>query len=196
MKARRLPKGRRLAAASLATVAIAAAAAVPVAAQRVTLHAYGGAAVGNYSESAAGLELTPGLSIGAMAELGIVQAVGISVYAGLTRGTFNCEEGFCAGNPTELTSQGLVAGLRWSPGPVWARGGVAFATLDISPEGGASGTTDRGVGFDLGVGLNFDLGPSLQLRPGVGYRRHAASLEGDDGTLALITGDVGLAFSF
>ncbi|MFW6331325.1 MAG: hypothetical protein ACOC3J_06335, partial [Gemmatimonadota bacterium] len=113
-------------------------------------------------------------------------------YAGFTRASFGCEEGFCADRDVSLTSQGLVLGARWLPGTIWARAGLALQALDVDARG-ADDRFDPGLGFELAGGVELDLGRSWRLRPGVTYLRHAASTDLGDGHVGLYALEVGVA---
>ena len=167
---------------------------VPAAAQALTAELRAGGAVGNYSESGAGLELVPGPSFGAQVELEVVEDV--SAYAAFNRSTFGCEEGFCTDLDVSMTSQGFTLGARWSPWLAWVRAGLALEGLDVETEGEGTTSSDPGLGLDLGAGLSLDLGRRMELRPGVAYRRHAASDATGDGHVAVVTGELGFAVRF
>ncbi len=149
----------------------------PVAAQRVEVEIRAGAAVGNYSETGAGLEWVPGPSFGAAVELwpGETRAA----YIALHSSSFGCEEGFCAGGNVSITSQGLVLGGRWSPGLPWVRAGVGLQWLRLDAEQ-ADERFDAGLGFEAAAGLTWRVSERVNLRPGLTYRRQAVSTAGGD----------------
>jgi hypothetical protein len=176
-----------------AAVALAAAAtgAAGAAGQGIQAELRGGAAIGNYSESGAGLETIAGLALAGQVEVPVAED--LSAYAAFTRATFGCEEGFCTDRDVTLTSQGLAAGVRWSPRWVWARAGLAYQWLSLETAGEGTTDADPGFGFDLGAGAAFQLSGQVELRPGVTYRRHAASTEDGDGTVAVLAAEMGVA---
>ena len=159
-------------------------------AQRVDVELAGGASVGSYTGTDAGLDVLPGPSFGVRADVNVRES--LAGYIGFTRSSFGCEEAFCTNRDVTLTSQGLVLGARWSPGLVWARAGMAFQGLDIQAQGGG-GESDPALGFELAGGLDFGLGARLRLRPGVRYLRHAADTGEGSGTVAVIAVELGLA---
>ncbi|MEJ2503389.1 MAG: hypothetical protein P8177_08780 [Gemmatimonadota bacterium] len=181
---------RSLAATALA-IGAALAAAGTAGAQALTVELRAGAAIGNYSETEAGLETVPGLALAGQVEAAVSGSV--AAYAAFTRATFGCEDGFCTGRDVTLTSQGLTAGVRWTPWWAWARAGLAYQWLDLEAGGEDPTHADPGLGFDLGVGLAFDLPGRVELRPGVTYRRHAANTEDGDGTAAVLAAEIGVA---
>lgn len=174
----------------LTTATVGAVASDRACAQNVSVELRGGAAIGNYSESGAGLEWAPEPSFAAEAQLGV--RPDLSLYGGFTRSTFGCDEGFCTGLDATLTAQGITVGGRWTPGLPWVRAGLAWQSLDLdATSGGASG--GMGFGFDVGAGVDLGLGRLFRLRPGLSYRRVGSSLDGEDGHFALLALELGVA---
>jgi hypothetical protein len=159
-------------------------------AQRFGLEVRGGGAVGSYTATAAGLDVIPALSFGAALETRVSGP--FSAYVGLSRSSFGCEEGFCAGRDVSLTSQGLVAGARWGPGLPWIRAGLALQNLRLTADGEEE-TSDLGVGWDLAGGIDVTLADRFHLRPGLTYLRHAAATVQGDGHVALLALELGVA---
>jgi hypothetical protein len=166
-------------------LAAAALLAAPARAQRgLAVEARGGAAAGNYAAAASEFTLAPRPSIAVSAAYGVTDRVG--VYAGISRSSFGCDTGFCAGRTVGFTSQGVDAGgeLRLPlPAAPWIRAGIVSHSL--RHEGRQAG----GVGFSAGGGVELRLGRRLSLTPGVRYVRYGAA---DDDGVALLVGDVGL----
>ena len=174
----------------LAAPAIGVAGANLLAAQDVSLELRGGAAIGNYSESGAGLEWEPGPSFAAEAQLEVRPR--LAVYAGFARSSFGCEEGFCTDRDATFTAQGITAGARWTSGLPWVRAGLAWQALELDATGGG-GSGDMALGFDLGAGVDFSLGRGVRARPGISYRRVGSSLDDEDGHFTLLTLELGAA---
>lgn len=183
--------GRATRAAAL-VLAILAAGLSPetVVAQRFGLEVRGGAAVGSYTATAAGLDMLPALSFGAALETRISGP--ISAYLAFTRSSFGCEEGFCAARDVSLTSQGLVVGARWRPGLPWLRAGLALQSLRLTADDQEE-KSDLGVGWDLAGGLEIPVTGRSSLRPGLTYVRHAATTDQGDGHVALLALELGVA---
>ncbi len=160
----------------------------PAAAQRVEVEIRAGAAVGNYSETGAGLELVPGPSFGAAVELWPRET--LATYLGINRSSFGCEEGFCEGGDVSITSQGVVLGGRWAPGLPWVRAGVALQWLHLE-SASADEQFDPGLGFEAAAGLQWVVSDRLSIRPGVTYRRHAVSTDGGDHHAGVFALEVG-----
>lgn len=163
------------------------------AAQRFGLEVRGGAAVGSYTATAAGLDVLPGPSFGAALETRVSGP--FSAYLGFSRSSFGCEEGFCAERDVSLTSQGLVAGVRWGPGLPWLRAGLAVQSLRLTAAAQEE-TSDVGVGWDLAGGLEIRVTDRFRLRPGLTYLRHAAATDQGDGHVALLALELGVAVRF
>lgn len=159
-------------------------------AQQVKVELKAGAAVGNYTDTGAGLDVIPGPSFGALVELWPAET--LAGYAGFTRSSFGCEEGFCTDRDVSLTSQGLVMGGRWSPGLPWVRAGLAVQALDIEATG-AGERFDPGLGVELAAGLEFAIAEQFRVRPGLTYLRHRASTELGEGHVALLALELGVA---
>lgn len=186
----RAHRGTRLPVGALALATLGAlAAASPAAAQRVAVELSGGGAVGNYTETGAGLDLVPGPAFGARVELWATPT--LAGYAGFTRATFGCEEGICTGRDLSLTSQGLVAGAHWSPGIPWVRAGLAVQTLTIrDPQ--VDESFDPGLGFEAAAGVDLPLWGRFRVRPAVLWLRHA-STELGEGHVSLLSLQLGVA---
>lgn len=168
-----------------ATVAILLATA-PAAGQ-LWLEGRAGAAVGNHRPAAAGLQTHPGLALSASAEYAF--APRLAAYAGYTRASFECRDGFCSGDPVTVTSHGLSAGLVVTPfGEIRVRGGLIRNAVDI---GGAD--AEPGFGFELGAGRAIDLPGRLELRPEIVLRRHGGTTGGIEDATAVLTASVGIA---
>lgn len=160
------------------------------AAQQVKVELRAGAAVGNFSETDANLDLLPRPTYAAAVELWPTET--LAAYASFNRSSFGCEEGFCTDRDVSLTSQGVVIGGRWAPGLAWVRAGLAVQSLDVRATG-ASESSEPGLGFELGAGVEFPVGDLFRLRPGVTYLRHGASTDLGDGHAALLALEVGVA---
>jgi hypothetical protein len=169
---------------------LAAAPLAPAAAQGVVVELSAGGAVGNYTETGAGLDLVPGPAFGARVELWAMPT--LAGYAGVTRATFGCEEGICTGRDLSLTSQGLVVGAQWSPGIPWVRAGVAFQGLTIrDPD--VEESFDPGLGFELSAGADVPVWGRFRVRPGIVWLRHDASTDLGDGHVSLLALQLGVA---
>lgn len=153
---------------------------------RVELRA--GAAVGNYSETDAGLDIVPGPTFGGSLELWPTET--LAAYVGLNRSSFGCEEALCTGRDVSLTSQGVVVGGRWSPGLPWVRAGLALQTLDIMATN-EDDSSDPGLGVELAAGLDIPVWDALRIRPGLTYLRHATSTDRGDGHVGLFALEIG-----
>lgn len=162
-------------------------------AQQLKAELKAGAAVGNYTDTHAGLDVLPQPTYGALLELWPTET--LAAYVGFTRASFGCREGFCTDRDVSLTSQGLVAGGRWAPdlplGP-WVRGGVALQGLDIQATG-ADERVNPGLGFELGGGIDFPVGGTFRIRPGLTWLRHQASTTLGNGHVALLALEIGAA---
>jgi len=112
-----------------------------------------------------------------------------TVYAGVYRHQFGCEDSCSLGD--DPTSTGLSAGLKYivhNPGDVavWGRGGVVYNDLDLG-----SSSTDREIGFELGVGADMPIAERIYLVPHLGYISHAA---GDNFTASFFTLGLGIHY--
>lgn len=161
--------------------------------QRVDVEVTGGASVGNYTDTGAGLDILPGPSFGARVD--VWPTDDLAGYIGFTRSMFGCEESLCTDRDVSLTSQGVVAGARWSPGLPWLRAGVAVHTLNLRASGDTEDDFDPGFGFELAGGLDFGLADLFRVRPGVRYLRHGASSDTADGHVALLALEVGVSMT-
>lgn len=158
-------------------------------AQRFAIELGAGAAIGTYSESGAGLETVPGPAFEALLQAALTESV--AAYAGFSRASFGCDEGFCTDRDVTFTSQGLVVGARWSQGLPWVRAGLALQALDVDARS-ASESADVGLGWDLGAGLEVGVS-GVRFRPGLVYRRHRAETGLGGGHVAILLAQVGVA---
>lgn len=95
-----------------------------------------------------------------------------SVYAGVHRHAFQCDQGCTLGSNPRST--GVGAGVKFvvhDPGDVrwWARGGVVSNRLSTD-----NGSNDRDLGFAVGVGADLPFGPRVALVPNAGYISHGS----------------------
>lgn len=158
--------------------------------QELKVELKAGAAVGNYTETDAGLDLLPRPTFGLLVELWATET--LAGYAGITRASFGCEEGFCIDRDVSLTSEGLVVGGRWSPGLPWVRAGVAVQRLDIRATG-ANDRSDPDLGVELAAGVEVPLWDVFLVRPGLTYLRHNATTTQGDGHVSLLALEIGVA---
>lgn len=182
---------------TLASTGLAlAATASPASAQKVLVELRGGAAVGRYTATDAGLELLPRPSYGLTVQYRALET--LSAYATFSRMSFGCEEGLCTDRDVSLTSQGLSVGGRWEPAVPWqqarpwVRAGVGIFSLDVDARGGSE-SVDPGPGFEAGAGLEFRLGERFRIRPGISYLRHATSTDTEDGHATVLAAHIGFA---
>ena len=157
---------------------------------RLGLELRGGVAVGNYTDSDAGLDLAPRPSFGATVE--VVATESLAGYLAFDRSSFGCTEGICTNRDLTFTSQGFAAGVRWSSGLPWVRAGALYHTLDVRGAG-AGESPDAGVGFEVAAGVDLPLWQAARIRPGVVYRRHQAGSDGVEAHVALLAVEVGVA---
>jgi hypothetical protein len=167
-------------------------AARPAAAQ-LTIEARGGFSVGNDEAAASRLEPRPRPAVSLGAEYEATRL--LSVYAGLSRAAFGCEEGFCTRRDVSFASSGADAGLRLHlPRLPWLRAGVLYHTLTATtragPDPGAS-SSGQGFGYEVGAGGTIPLMRRVRLLPGVSYRTHSAEA-GDH--VSIVSAELGVAF--
>ena len=177
----------------LLVVAITAMATRPAAAQRYTVELRGGAAIGNYTETGAGLDIAPGPSFAATAELRFTELV--SAYAGINRSSFGCEEGLCTGGDVTLVSQGATAGVRLTRGRLWGRVGAAVQVLRQESDV-RTVTSDPGIGWDLAAGVEVPVGRGFLVRPGLTWLRHQTPDDTIDGHASVLALEVSVAMRF
>ena len=149
--------------------------AVTESAAQLSIELRGGAAIGNHAPAAAGLEILPGPSVSAAADIDV--GSGLGLYALYTYGSFLCEEGFCAGQTVTITSSGFGGGLRLRPHRlVWARLGALYHGTDVETESGIE-RVDPSVGYEAGTGLAIPLLDRVHLVAGASYRTHAEAAQ-------------------
>lgn len=164
-------------------------AAAPAGAQQWAVEVRGGAAVGNYTATEAGLDMAPRLSFGATVERRLLPMV--SVYVGVNRSAYGCEEALCTDRDVTLTSQGVTAGGRFTVGVAWVRAGLAMEALRVESAVSAE-TYDPGLGWNLAVGAAIPVGRGFRIRPGISYVRHGV----EEDHAALLAAELGVAMRF
>lgn len=174
-------------------LALAAMAAKPAAAQRYTVELRGGAAIGNYTDTGAGLDVVPGPSFAATAELRFTELV--SAYVGINRSAFGCEEGLCIGRDVTLVSQGATAGVRLTRGLFWGRVGAAVQVLRQESDA-RTVTSDPGIGWDLAAGVEVPVGRGFLVRPGLTWLRHQTPDDDIAAHASVLALEVGVAMRF
>jgi hypothetical protein len=147
----------------------------------------GGLAVGSHTGTAAGLDIAPSVSFEAL----IVKPLGerLSVYGGLVRTGFGCEEGFCLERDVTVTGTHGALGVELGREGPWLRLGALFGRTEVGTEGEPS---DLGPGVHVGAGLRWGSGRVLFM-PGASYRWLSAnSPAGSEHAVALAL-DLGLS---
>jgi hypothetical protein len=175
-------------------VGVALCAAAPLAAQ-VSLEVRGGAAVGNASQALAGMDFSPRPAFGAGVSM---PAVGpLSVYASYTRASFGCEAGFCVGRDVTFTSHGVSGGVRVQPLPrlPWLQAGVLYNGLSTRSNV-ENDSGEAGLGYEFGAGYAVPVTPQISIVPALTYRRHEATSGGVEGHAALVSGEIGVRYTF
>jgi hypothetical protein len=171
--------------------AVALLAARPAAAQ-FTLEARAGFSVGNDEAAASRLEPRPRPAVSLGAEYAATRL--LSVYAGVSRAAFGCEEGFCTRRDVSFASTGAEAGVRLHPPRLpWLRAGVLYHTLTATTRAGPApgeSAAGRGFGYEVGAGVTVPVLRRVRLLPGLSYRTHSAA-SGDH--VSLVTAELGIA---
>lgn len=179
-------------AAPLGAIVLVLAAAAPVSAQRFSAELRVGGAIGNYTQTDAGLDIVPAPAFAATVEVGLTESV--AMYVGVNRSSFGCEEALCSGRDVSLTSQGVLVGARFSPGFAWARAGIAIQALRVASDAAVE-TSDPAIGQELAVGASIPVGRNFEVRPGLTYLRHGASTDEGDDHVTLLALELGLAMA-
>jgi hypothetical protein len=167
------------AAAALLAVTVMAASAGSVAAQVpgvpgvAGVEVWGGAGVGSFAPTGAGLEMQqPGPVWGVAASWGPWQALG--AYVAFASVGFGCSGGFCQGLDVSFASRGLSMGVR-GEAPVaaspWLRVGALLHNLEQQWTGSDGvrhrETTDAGAGLEAALGVSWRITERLSVTPGV-----------------------------
>jgi hypothetical protein len=110
-----------------------------------------------------------GLSLGAELHLNFHR--NMTLYAGIHRNSFNCEDTCTLGSDPQST--GLGAGLKYlfhSPRDIllWGRAGVVADKFESG-----LGSGDREIGFELGVGGDMPIAERLYLVPNLGFTQYS-----------------------
>jgi hypothetical protein len=177
----------------LPLLAAAALLAARPAAAQLTLEARAGFSVGNDEAAASRLEPRPRPAVSLGAEYAATRT--LSVYAGVSRAAFGCEEGFCTDRDVSFSSTGADAGLRLHlPHLPWLRAGVLYHTLSTTTRAGpdpGESSSGQGFGYEVGAGVTIPLLRRVRLLPGLGYRTHSAA-SGDQ--VSIVSAEMGIAF--
>ena len=160
---------------------------------RAGVEVRGGVSVGNHSESAAALELTPEPSFDVVLKTEIIST--LSVFGGYYRTAFGCVEGFCTGRDITVVGNHGAVGALWVPdipqlpmGP-WIRAGLLMGTTRAGTEGDPP---DIGFGFEFGAGLQRRFG-RVQAFPGVSYRYLTANTPSSSAYAVALSAHLGIA---
>jgi hypothetical protein len=165
---------------------------LPAAGQTFAVEARAGGAVGNYTGTAAGLELAPRLAGAVAVEARALRFA--SPYVAFTWAGFGCRDGFCTDRDVSLVSRGAGAGVRWHGTTPWIRTGLVYHSLHVrSVAGEESG--DPALGFEVAGGASIRVGRGLELTPQLSYTRHPARTE-QRGHAALLGAGLGLRLRF
>jgi hypothetical protein len=112
----------------------------------------------------------------------------LTAYLGIHRHGFSCGDGCTA---DDQRSAGPALGLKYifhSPGDVfvWGRGGIVANKLSSD-----EGSSDREIGFEVGVGADMPIADRIYLVPNLGFISHD---RGGGGTATFFTLGVGLHY--
>jgi len=147
----------------------------------------GGAAVGNHTATAAGLDLVPALSYEALVMRRIRPR--LSVYGGYVRTAFGCEEGFCLDRDLTVIGNHGVLGAEGRLRGAWLRLGVLFGVTEVGTEGEAA---DPGPGIHAGAGYTFGSG-RMSFLPGLSYRWLSAKTSSSSDHAMAVAVDLGVS---
>ncbi len=133
-----------------------------------------------------------GFSLGADVMLSLNRTV--TGYFGVSHDQFSC----AASEPCEgeLNSGGFQAGLkalfrRDGAALPWARAGLLGHSLDTG-----DGSSDLGLGVELGAGFDLDVTPHFALVPAVGFRTFSADIDRRSLTASWFTVSLGAHLHF
>jgi hypothetical protein len=171
----RLVRGGRavglVVAVALGLTAVAAPGAAAQIAGVPAVEVWGGAAIGSFAPTSAGLERAPGPAWGAAVSWGPGPALG--GYVAFSSIGFGCEGGFCQGFDVSLASRGLSLGVRAEApraGSPWLRAGLLLHRLEQEWVDGSGArqteTTDVSAGIEGAAGLSWQVADRVSLNPG------------------------------
>ena len=153
---------------------------------QVHLEVRSGPTVGSVSNSLAGLDIEPSISLDLLVRYPITSLIG--VYGGVGRLAFGCAEGYCVvDTPTISGLHAFIGGEVASKG-AWVRGGVMYGKVLM---GSDSSLFDSGFGFQTAAGLRFTPG-SFEVLPGVSLKRAAMN----DAHAYALAIDIGFAYRY
>lgn len=163
------------------------------------LEAWGGASVGSYEPTGAGVEPLPGTAWGVGVGWGPTERLGAHLsWASLP---FGCRGGLCRGFDVSFRSRGPGLGVRGHaalPGEPWAQAGLllhGFRQAWVDRDGDARSETDLAPGVELAAGVALRLGDRVALLPALqaGILRVPAHDGGADNVF-VATARVGVRF--
>jgi hypothetical protein len=136
--------------------------------------AWGGAAVGSFATTWAGLEMAPGPAWGAALSWGPSQTLG--GYLAFASIGFGCDGGVCQDRQVSLTSRGVSVGARGQArmaGDPWLRAGLLLHRLEQQWTDSAGerrgATTGTAAGAELTAGLSWRIGERVAVNPGLHF---------------------------
>jgi hypothetical protein len=147
----------------------------------------GGAAVGNHTATAAGLDFVPKPYFEGLVVRRIKPRY--SLYGGYARTAFGCQEGFCVDRDLTVTGSHGLLGVEGRRGWAWVRLGVLWGTTEVGTEGAP---TDPGLGIHTGAGFVLGSG-RITFLPGVSYRWLSAKTPSSSDHAAVLVADLGVA---
>jgi hypothetical protein len=156
---------RRVALAGAAWLAILVAPAGGQVPGALAVETWGGASVGSFEVTYAGLEMAPGAAWGATLSWGPTERIG--VYAAYAALPFRCEGGLCQGNDVSFVSRGASFGVRGQlalQGEPWAQAGILLHGFQ-QEWGGERVDTPTDPGIEGAVGLTWRVGRRLSVVP-------------------------------
>jgi opacity protein-like surface antigen len=163
------------------------------------VEAWGGAAVGAYEHSGAGLEMVPRAAWGAGVSWGPSERLG--AYAAFASVPFGCDGGFCRGADVKLASRGFSFGARAQAairGEPWLQAGLLLHSFHQEWGGTARGSaSSQGVGAEAAAGITWRLADRIALTPGLHIGVHSSDApDGVSESVLFSAVRVGLRYRF
>jgi hypothetical protein len=131
----------------------------------------GGAGIGAYEATAAGLEFVPRPAWGVAVSWGPSPA--LAGYVAYSAVGFGCADGFCQDGNVSFTSRGPSLGLRGVAsvrGEPWLRGGLLLHGLAqrwTGVAGSGEATAEGGPGVEVAGGVTWRITDRLSVTPGL-----------------------------
>ena len=148
----------------------------------------GGGAIGSLLSTRAGLEIVPDITFDVLVRYEVTDM--FTVYGGVGRLAFGCDDGFCNGIRPVISSNHARIGAAIGWRMLWMRAGGLAGVMQVNGPGVRT-TSDTGFGMYGSTGIRFSVYGGIECLPGVRISR----MQVGESWATALSADIGLGYS-